>query len=552
MQLNPSRTTNASDDAEGHEAIEHAIVASKSSALHRENAFGRLPMSVARDTRLSAVELVLLTHRTSFTKGFVPKEHIAQRIVKGGLGKDTVRRAIARLRSEESPQANAKRLRKRDRREIEPELLGYLHRRQIVDPNGRFVRVREELRLPTCRRPRLVPRTWFDGRLSVKALAALIYIQAGTDGGGQPYVREIAERFGWTRQTAQKAVGELVEVGLVVDHQDRRQGGRFAGTRYGLKDRKTVDVNRVKNNGNGATGNGQSGNILRKPLYELSSRETFNARTSESYASREREAVTLDHLELETDAFCSPNLLGWIEDKPIEDTLFNVSDDTIWAICAVADDQALRRLMREATGGRVSREIMSAAGLAAIRRLAAFALDHPSDEDGFTPHQALSYVLDAIRDRIGNQPGSWLNSLAVIGLRILWSGYGGDGVEDAPYRSQCPRQLSSPGITAELNELKAADGARVIAPQLYQDAKGLENLIEKFGTDALDTIKAKLVGAMIDGSKVGKIKSWSYFREALDDERRAAELKAQGMRPGDCPGWRQASRANSDRGAADA
>ncbi len=77
-------------------------------------------------------------------------------------------------------------------------------------------------------------------------------------------------------------------------------------------------------------------------------------------------------------------------------------------------------------------------------------------------------------------------------------------------------------------------------------------MIEDFGTDALDTIKAKLVGAMIDGSKVGKIKSWSYFREALDDERRAAELKAQGMRPGDCPGWRQASRANSDRGAADA
>lgn len=553
MQLNPSRRKIASDDAKPHEAIGPDAVASKSSALHRDNAFGRLPMSVARDTRLSAVDLVVLTHRTTFTKGFVPKEHFVQAIVKGGMGKDTVRRAIARLRSEESPQA--KRRRKRRGRDIEPKLLGYLHRRQVVDPNGQFIGVREELRLPKCQRPRLVPRSWFDGHLSLNALAALIYIQAGAEGGGQPYLREIAERFGWTRQTAAKAVRKLVTVGLVVEHHDRRQEGRFAGVRYGLKDRQTVDLRCVKKPGNGVTGNGQPGNILRDALYELSSRDSSNKYIRSSYASLERDAATPDfsQADLGSIAVSTPNLLWWAEEQPYGDDLFSIDDDAVQTICAVAGDDELRSLMREATGGRVSWEIMSDAGLEAIRTLAAYVLEWPPYDETFTPHEALDYVLNAIRNRIGNRPKAWLNSLAVIGLRILCPSAGGDGVEDAPYRSQRRRRKApSPRMTAAFRDIKAADHALVIAPMLYRDAKSLEDLIEEFGPAALDTIRACLADAAINGGEVGKIRTWSYFVPALDDERRAVELRAKGLRPGDCPGWRHSSRKNSDRGATNA
>ena len=525
-------------------ATNWAAVANKSSALHRDNAFGRLPMEVARDTRLSVVEFVVLTHRTTFTKGFVPKEHIVQGIVKGGLGKDTVRRAIARLRSEESPQAKRKRERGKQQ-DIEPELLGYINRSQEVDKGGLFVKAREELCLPKCRRPRLVPRTWFDGHLSLNALATLIYIQAGTEGGGRPYPREIAERFGWTRQTAVNAVRELVEKGRVKEHHDRSQGGRFAGTRYGLENPRTVDFNRVKKTGNGATGNGQPGNILRDSLYELSSRDSSNKCIRSSYASRQNseDAETIDHRELLSDAFCSQSLLGWIEDKPIQEDFFSIDEDAIHAISEVAGEKELLDLLRKATGGRVSSEIMSSAGIAAVRQIAAHVLEQPPYGESFEPHEALDYVLNAINVCIGSQPGKWLNSLAVFGLRILWPASFGDGVEEAPYSSQRPRRTTpAPRMTAELRTLKKALGSHVIAPKLYRDPDGLKELLRKYGPDALNTIRTWLVSAVIDGGKVGKIKSWDYFVGALEDERRAAELKAQGMRPGDCPGWRHGRR----------
>lgn len=374
------------------------------SELYRKNLFGKVPRALARDAQLSATETTILVHRVMFTKDFVPKERVVKKIVKGGLGKDTIRNAIARLRDEESPQARRKR--ERAGNPLQPKLLGYLRRRQRVDRSGEFLEAEEELCLPKCRRPCLVPREWFDGRFSLSELAALIYIQAGTEKGGRPYVREIADRFGWSRQKTAKVVGALVEKGHLKELPDQRHGGRFAGVRFDLANRKTVDLRRVRKSSNGTTGNGKSGNILRTSLHPLPSGET-QSRTvlahRRSRASRTRETLTPD---------------------------FSRSD------------------------------------------------------------------------------------------------------------------FGSIDMTEELRSLIEADKALVLSEELHRDASGLRRLVRTYGPEAMDTIKERLIGAMIDGCQPGKITSWGYFVDALKDEKRAAEMAAQGIRPGDCPGWRNEGHAS--------
>ena len=52
---------------------------------------------------------------------------------------------------------------------------------------------------PSANGYRHVRREWFDGKLSLNALATYLYIRAGTGKGPLTYAREVAERFGWSR-----------------------------------------------------------------------------------------------------------------------------------------------------------------------------------------------------------------------------------------------------------------------------------------------------------------------------------------------------------------
>jgi hypothetical protein len=78
------------------------------------------------------------------------------------------------------------------------------------------------------------------------------------------------------------------------------------------------------------------------------------------------------------------------------------------------------------------------------------------------------------------------------------------------------------------------DGARILAPWLFGRARdGLTRLIHEFGEHAIDTIKAVLVRAMIDGMAPSSVTTWSYFRSALREQRVLEEMAAAGLRPGD-------------------
>ena len=153
-----------------------------------------------------------------------------------------------------------------------------------------------------------------------------------------------------------------------------------------------------------------STNFLRKnPLYEL--KDT-------THLLRKMRPV-LRKMILKDRAFEAPNLLGsTVDDELAENAalLDSAPPKKVAAIAALVSDAKLASYIRTATANRVSAEILMPAGLYAVRWLAATMLaDDPEDDndDGPTPAEALDVVLDAMRARVGWQPGAWLNSLAL-------------------------------------------------------------------------------------------------------------------------------------------
>ena len=106
--------------------------------------------------------------------------------------------------------------------------VGYLQRQQSPRRSGRFGYAVDKLTLPSCslvdQSGWIVRRAWFDGRLSLNALAAILYMRAGT-GKGPIYKREVAERFGWSQSTSGNALAELCRAGLIQRRQDRAADG---------------------------------------------------------------------------------------------------------------------------------------------------------------------------------------------------------------------------------------------------------------------------------------------------------------------------------------
>ena len=164
-------------------------------------AFGILPNAVARDVRLGPAALVALTYRMTFADttaafGLNSTALRRQRIVRGkGLGRDVIEAALRQARD-----------------------AGYLQRQQSPRRSGRFGYAVDKLALPPCslvdQSGWIVRRAWFDARLSLNALAAILYMRAGT-GKGPIYAHELAARFAWSLNITKRAVGELTQTGWI-------------------------------------------------------------------------------------------------------------------------------------------------------------------------------------------------------------------------------------------------------------------------------------------------------------------------------------------------
>ncbi|MFZ0853575.1 MAG: hypothetical protein WAO08_30815 [Hyphomicrobiaceae bacterium] len=493
-----------------------------------EGAYGMLPHEVARDKRVSPELLILIGFRLTFADqqtGYGLGDHICNRrdghgkpILSQGLSRDVFRRGLTL-----------------------GDKLGLIKRWQPAGKAGLFSFAQDQLDLPRSGASgfagRRVYREWFDASLALKEMAALLFLRAGTGKGPGTYCRELMERFDWSKPTALKVIMALNGRGLIEARRTRDQRGCFRSTSYveGLPPNAAT----VKNTGDGfyrlrekpPTHAEETPLPVSPPSFTSFTAGESPRRTERSYvsAASPAEAAPLSNglaeVGLKT-ASENPRLLGWVgtEDggPPAAADLLDVIDPMeVMDITGAVSDAGLAEATQEVTGGRVHAEIVAPAGLHAIRVLAAYVLQQDRD---LSPGQALGQVLRVIREQIGDK-GRWLNSLSVIGLRIAGEAYKG-------------RSLAA----EHLEELRRADGAKVLASRLFGAGKGtLTALINEFGTDAtISAIKAVLRRAMIDGMAPCSVTTWSYFKAAIAEQVALEQITAAGLRPGDCFGMHRA------------
>jgi hypothetical protein len=379
-------------------------------------AFGILPNAVARDRRVSCELLVLIGYRCTFAGDYglngraicTGRKHA---IASKGLGRDVFRRAI------ESGQR-----------------LGFIKRWQPAKKGSKFAFARDELCLPPAGQSyRHVRRQWFTGQYSLRALAVLLFVRAGTERGQRTFSREISERFEWSAPTTQAAVAELVSAGLMERIERRAGAGRFAGVCYRHTRQPPPSVTRgVACNRNvpssklpatGFTGDGESGSILNSSAHTLH-KET-NHVLHKCCTSRRADAPVLDTATLQVlreTAMAMPSILGWANSEENSLAVYDIDHELVASVYSALDVGSVRETLRKATRRRVNPEILSDAGIYGIIAIAAHLSSQPHLD--LTVTDALTVVLKAIERRIG-QRGEFLNSLAIIGIRAFGATYDG-------------------------------------------------------------------------------------------------------------------------------
>jgi hypothetical protein len=175
--------------------------------------------------------------------------------------------------------------------------------------------------------------------------------------------------------------------------------------------------------GNGAVGDlTDEGEVDRMETVALREFETIIGIRGDEQPVKAQEAAVARHPQHV--AMSEPALLGWLDEEDFGYNLAERADmleadeDTVAELEELYPDAKLLRLLRQAAKGRVSRAIQTTAGLYALRYLAALVIGR--EEIGSpTPESAMAGILNAIKVRIGDRPGQHLNSVALIGKRIV-------------------------------------------------------------------------------------------------------------------------------------
>jgi hypothetical protein len=115
--------------------------------------------------------------------------------------------------------------------------------------------------------------------------------------------------------------------------------------------------------------------------------------------------------------------------------------DEVYGICS--DDEELRNLILNATKKRVSKKLLTKEGLYAFRYLTALLVGR-EDLGNLTPEGAMATVLNAMLDRIGDRRGQWLNSLAVVGKRLISEGCYGPADLGRAYKATASKRFTLP------------------------------------------------------------------------------------------------------------
>jgi hypothetical protein len=563
-------------------------------ALPVAGPFGRLPNAVARDAKLTAAALVTIAWRITVATdraSFGLSAGALARSLKG-MGRDVAQCAIAAARD-----------------------MGYLERAVRTTSTGKIIggnnrgsdgtwSTAKDALTPkalTCgesgKAGRHIRRAWLEAH-DYKVIAVWLYLQAGT-GAGPVLRREVEKRFGWNRGTARKYLRRAVKLGLAKEIKVRGANGQyqrdvFHALPFGHHGQKLGDGVDPAMDKNHATVPHvtvfQATNVL--PSEEPSQRTPNGespARTQRgnyTFRSSTGEVLTLseiskeDFCRIRSDAESNARLLGWeSEDRPHGEQAFN---DVVLGSDRGSDGFAeiLRRLpiengieaLRTETGGRVHPEIASPAGVYTLAFFAAFLMG-ADEEETLEANEALGMVLLGIKDRIGNQEDAWLNSLKLIGERLLGGTSFGESYYDTQrpfYASEIMRPTDAPMVGAEGFEWQDGDAFTIAVPgtarlgcrddplfkQLYDaltrirevDLNGyihaslfkgsffdeLRELLDRYGNDLfVDTVRTMLWRGMTDGAKPGYIRTWRYFEAACAEQEHLQSLEQSCERPGD-------------------
>lgn len=476
--------------------------------MKKTDAFGRLPNSVALDTRLSAGALTLLAYRVTRIGEFALNVDAAARGLPMRCAPPSEGRKIGRTR-----------FKKQIAELVEA---GYIRRRQPPS-HGRnsFKYAIETLELPSGHY-RVCYERWHDGALSEAAIAALVYIRAHNCAVS---LTSICTRFEWARGTAGRAVKELISVGAIIMPNGRNGG--YADAETTIVQNRSHESPSRENPSHDTISHDTAAHTLRdryapRDHHSRRDREPHMAGNYPCRLSAEDGASFSS--EIANAAWSSDRLLGWADatDNPtLVDMLRDVSDEALADCEAVMTDSELLAAADEAAGGRIHRDIRTPEGAYALRLLAGILVDAYAE----TPDRAIAEVIQAIRTRIGNNPDSWLNSLRLIGVRVIWHSCGG-GTD--PF-----------SLATELwAQVQRADGARILCLKLAQRPRELAAFISQFDDreGALFSICTNLRSAMISGKAPKSVKTWEYFRPAIENDAKSEAMADAGIRPGDVLG----------------
>lgn len=445
------------------------------SSRRDDRAFGRFPNGVAFSETLSLRGKVVYAFRATFAPPFHLRERARKygvmSICSRGMGKNNAREAIADFRryiSENQPRNN--------RCEFQA------HSDMIVRPTRDFS---------------IVQRKWFDGRLTLDQLAVLIIAEALMSRFGHVYVREIAAHLPFPIRRIERNFGVLLRLGLV--ERAREQSDDC----YRVRPLENIR----QKQGNGKAVNGNPGTIPKTtplhPSYSLDQPNCF----APGSAKRGREDFLLD-------AHQDHRLLGWKSDldKAVNDVLDD-AEGHVDAIRAILGDETLRKLVIRATDGRYAPRLTSLPGLEAIRYLAAARCNSIASEEDERAAAAWSVgvVLQALHDRIGSRPGEWINSLQVIGKRMVARFYH-DPECDRFYRSDTPQTLLH-GVACEAVSNHPGFNALHFDCMIELSGVRFAALLAEHGVVALGVIFRELDRLQLDGIE-GQV-GFDHLKEAV-------------------------------------
>jgi hypothetical protein len=477
--------------------------------------FGRIPNSVVLDPQLSDRGLALLAYRLTKVGGF------ALSIDAAAIGLPLIDKSKGR----KIGQNQFKRL----IRELTQ--TGYLERFQ-PSSRGRssFSYAVETVKVPQTEvGQRICRESWHDGSLSAEAIAGLLFIRAHNYPVDQFALRK---RFGWGKNLVRKIVRDLIAADLIRRLPGAKNGYRDTEVGNGLEARVSE--------GDYEKANHEKASRVKPPhtrkdllSHNDKHHEEDDAPRSdygcvakatkpepfpdEERRSSERQSSLVDPWEYE-------RILGWTKNNNnrLKDRLSwnELSHDTMAEVECVSSDDEIIRLLDAACAGCVHPDILSPAGVKAIRLLAAILVE---DQD-FTAQGAVDEILTFIQERIGAGSKVYLNSLKLITIRVAGSLAGGD-----------QGLLSDTKKT--LSEIRAADRNGLLNSKLFEQPRQFKKLCKVYGKDAVvNSIQDVIRAGMMDGTEPASIKTWDYFKSALDDESLKRRMIDDGMRPGDILG----------------